>query len=150
MAERDLFEAEVTVPQNYNHCVDVYTAMEKEATSIKADDTTAMRVWEGFLTKLIVDRLGFSVPYFSTIRRELIRMGCMRQLRRGGGTSPSQWELLRAPTEELWHSAPTRQLQAATKQAMSEGQINDLTRRVDRLESNFEVLMQTMLDGKGA
>lgn len=147
MAERDFLESEVTVSQNYNHCVEVYKLMEREATHIKADTGVVMLVWEGFFTKLIVDRLQYSVPYFSTIRRELIRMGCIRQLRRGGGTSPSQWELLREPTEAAWHTAPAKPLQAATRQAQSEGQIVDLCRRLDRLEENFNTLMQVMSEG---
>lgn len=59
-----------------------------------------IRVWEGFLTKLVNTRLQFSTPYFSHVRSNLIALGCMRQLQRGGGSSPSRWELMGEPDLE--------------------------------------------------
>lgn len=142
MSEFDDFE--VTVPQNYNYCCKVYELMEAEQVPVKADDGSLMRVWEGFFTKLITERLQLSVPYYSAIRGHLIRMGCIKQLRRGGGSSPSQWELLRPPSEALWHSAPVRKGHVTSRQEMSDSQINDLTKRMSRMEENFAILMQTL------
>lgn len=148
MTDNEAFE--VSVSQNFKYSCQVYKVMEREAQYVKADDGkpgTTIHVWEGFFTKLITEQIGLSVPYYSTIRRELLRMGCIRQLRRGGGSSPSQWELLQPPTEELWHSAPAKKHQAGSKQAANEGQINDLVRRVNRMEENFEVLMEALASG---
>lgn len=140
---------EVSVSQNFRYCCDVYKLMAEEAKDLNAEQTgtVAMVVWEGFFTKLIVDRMGLSVPYYSTVRRELMRMGCIRQLRRGGGSSPSQWELLREPTEELWHNAPAKRSLANTKQDATASQVQDLARRLTRMEENFDVLMEALTEG---
>jgi hypothetical protein len=106
-----------TTPAMFNHCRLVYEAMESEAHHYWADsgsgDPTPVMVadhpeppyegavqivvWQGFLTKLVNTRLQFSTPYFSHVRNNLIAMGCIKQLQRGGGSSPSRWELLQAP-----------------------------------------------------
>jgi hypothetical protein len=61
-----------------------------------------MVVYEGMLTKLVTEDLGLPVPYYTKVRQFLMAMGCIRQLRRGGGSAPSQWELIREPTIDLW------------------------------------------------
>lgn len=73
-----------------------------EAQKATVDGTTEIIVYEGKLTELITQKLYLSVPYYTSITRALKSMGCIRQLRRGGGSSPSQWELIREPTPELW------------------------------------------------
>jgi hypothetical protein len=139
------------VAQNFRNCVEVYKIMASEADVLSAQQTGSvpMTVWEGFTTKLIVERMGLSVPYYSSIRRELIRMGCIKQLRRGGGTSPSQWELLREPTEELWHNAPAKRTYASSMQDAAAQQIADIIRRLSRLEENFDVLVRAVAEHGG-
>lgn len=140
---------EVPVPQNFQYCKQVYQVMQNEALSLSAEQTGSvpMIVWEGFFTKLITEDLGLAVPYYSTIRRELMRMECIRQLRRGGGSSPSQWELLQAPTEELWHSSPAKRMQTNSKQDATAGQVGDLIKRLEVLEQHMEVIIAALADG---
>ena len=108
------------VPAMFNHCRQVYEEMLGTAREYWADSGTGdprpllvedhpeppyqgavtVRVWEGFLTKLVNEKLRFSTPYFSHVRNNLIAMGCIRQLQRGGGSSPSRWELLCEPDLE--------------------------------------------------
>lgn len=96
---------EVTVmPAMFDHCMNVYNKMREQAVVTEVADGERMLVWEGFLTKL-TRGLGLSTPYYTTVKRDLVRMGCMQQLRRGGGSSPSQWELKHKPTQELFHNA---------------------------------------------
>jgi hypothetical protein len=113
-----------TTPAMFNHCRIVYGAMYEEAQSYwadsgKGDPTPVMvadhpeppydgavqiLVWQGFLTKLVNTRLQFSTPYFSHVRNNLIAMGCIKQLQRGGGSSPSRWELLQEPNLDKFNA----------------------------------------------
>lgn len=149
LQDRGDVQFEVPVPQNYQYCKQVYQVMQNEARKFTAEQTGSvpMVVWEGFFTKLITEDLGLSVPYFSMIRRELIRMECIRQLRRGGGSSPSQWELLQEPTEDLWHSSPAKRMQTNSKQEATASQVGDLIKRIELLEQHMEVLIQALADG---
>lgn len=107
----------------YHHCKMVFEEMNRLAKDHEENEVT-MRVYEGFLTKLFED-LGLSVPYYSKCTTALKQMGCIRQLRRGGGNSPSQWELLKEPTEQAYTtSVPKRERRTRADQMQS--QINDL------------------------
>jgi hypothetical protein len=149
LQDRHEVQFEVPVPQNYRYCVDTYERMRQTAQTLSAQQTGSveMTVWEGFFTKLITEELNLSVPYYSTIRRELIRMECIRQMRRGGGSSPSQWELLQPPTEELWHNAPPKRAQTNSKQDATAGQVTDLHKRLERLEEHMEVILSALTGG---
>jgi len=126
------------MPQMYNHCVAVYKAMDKTARPMTSEDTAdgkagpSRRVWVGFFTKLINEDLGLAVPYFTSVRNNLIAMGCIAQIARGGGTHPSTWELIREPTEELFNAKGT--IRTNSKAAVMEGQIRDLDARLKAVE----------------
>lgn len=117
------------VPVMFEHCTAVYRAMANEAQTIDGH-----LVWEGFLTTLINDKLNFATPYYTSIRKELTRMACIRQLRRGGSTTPSQWELLGEPTVDLYMHSPQRRSDKQTILGSIDQRVVDLTRRVDTLE----------------
>lgn len=86
-----------------------------------ADEHRTMIVWEGFLTRFITEELHLSVPYYSSVTQALKRMGCIRQLRRGGGTSPSQWELITEPTPALFeHAVPPKPHKVTKIQALQD------------------------------
>lgn len=119
------------MPQMYNHCVAVYKAMD--AAGKPWEGKSSRRVWEGFLTKLINEDCGLAVPYYSSVRNNLVRMGCIEQINRGGGTHPSMWELIHEPTEELFHAKG--KIRTNSKSAVMEGRIDDLARRVEKLEN---------------
>jgi len=120
------------MPQIYNHCVTVYEAMKATAEVI-TDQGTPRRVWRGFLTKLINEDCGLAVPYYSAVRNNLVRMGCIEQINRGGGTHPSMWELIKNPTEQLF--LEKGKVRTNSKTAVMEGQISDLTARLERVEN---------------
>jgi hypothetical protein len=138
-------------PSPLLHCENVYMKMRNDASEFHEGDSH-MIVWEGFLTRLVKD-LKLSVPYYSTIRTALMSMGCIRQLRRGGGTSPSQWELIKPPTMELWNKmqdelpASSRGPNAsvngeAQKEVRQLGQrLSDLTDRVGKLEEGLALVV---------
>lgn len=86
-------------PALYDHIKRTYNAMLREAESRPADDGLSMVVWEGHLTHLIMHQLNLSSPYYTKVTRALRAMGCIRQLRRGGSTGQSLWELIKEPEE---------------------------------------------------
>lgn len=79
------------------HAINAYALMKKGA-----DEVEGQLVWTGFTTHLICGELNLSVPYYSQVLKCLKTMGCVRQLRRGGSSTPSQWLLVQEPTEELF------------------------------------------------
>lgn len=50
-------------------------------------------VWEGTTTKLLA-RLEIPAPYYSRIMNTLQECGAIKQVRRGGGSSPSKWQIV--------------------------------------------------------
>lgn len=86
-----------TLPAMFEHCVRTYREMLSEAHGV--GDVV---VYEGFLTALITQKINLSVPYYGRVKKTLTDMGCIKQLKRGGGTAPSQWELITEPTEEAF------------------------------------------------
>jgi hypothetical protein len=134
------------LPVLYQYCRDVYDKMLAQAFKVGGRDGSdgyepEMIVYEGRLTDLITKEMHLSVPYYTHTMRELKRMGCVRQLRRGGGTSPSQWEMLHEPTPELWYadSGPIRQSQSDEKAILNQ-QIRGLSARVTALTEAVETL----------
>jgi len=136
----------------FDHCVRVYAQMLSEsevqvdADTIDdnggdSDESDVMVVWSGRYTKLIHD-LNYSVPYYTAIKKNLVRMGCIQQLRRGGGTAPSVWWLKAAPTEEAFRNAVERKVPDA-KDAFQQ-QLGDLNRRLSKAERTI----QALIDGK--
>jgi hypothetical protein len=124
------------VPALFQHCCDVYALMERQATKVGT-----RIIYEGFLTKLITEKPIFlSVPYYTSVRSSLVRMGCITQLRRGGGSSPSLWVLNHPPTLQLFtHERPLKK--AGTQRIDSlEQQIRDCHTRIAALESTVRVL----------
>lgn len=131
-----------TTPALYFHCVTTYEAMLSEATSRVDDQDQEIIVWEGMFTALITSRLHMSVPYYTKISRALVAMGCIRQLRRGGGTAPSMWELITEPTEELFeHKIPKRK-KTVDRYTMQQDQISAINTRLARLERALENLIE--------
>jgi hypothetical protein len=124
-------------PILFEYVMQVYSTMEEQASVEKDEDTKRTSlVWEGFMTHLISDELGFPAPYYTKILRKMKEMDCIVQLRRGGSTTPSRWLLVQAPTEELFDEAqPSKMTQRQGRIAALEQQIRDLNRRVSQLEA---------------
>lgn len=164
--------SEERVPALYEHCVRAYETMLAEATPVtravdiamledsnvqEASPATHVRivVYEGFLTQLVTGKLNLSVPYYSTIRKSLIRMGCIRQLRRGGGNTPSQWELIHAPTLDAFENADggvpktANQSKFETMKLTYDQQIQALASRVTELEDFRTAILEFLTDKFG-
>lgn len=123
-------EAPVAV---FRHAVTVYEEMEAQAKGVTSEGLE-MLVYEGKLVELVTDTCKLSVPYYTKVTQALKGMGCCRQLRRGGGNSPSQWELIQSPTHELFEAytsdvEPEEIVEYATAQ-----QLRDVSTRLARLE----------------
>src|SRR5262245_43235312 len=143
-------EAGTAYPTQLVHCMTLYEAMRKTAQEVHESEVP-MLVWEGFLTRLVNDELKLSVPYYTMIKNQLLAMGCMRQLRRGGGNSMSQWELIKKPTLALWNALSSESLDKSSKPrggvhsapadnkdvAALEQRLQDLVRRVDKLDQSL-------------
>lgn len=132
-----------TMPQLFHHCKAVYDKMYKEAMVHEAYDRSQGNVqrlvYEGFFTQLFRD-LQLATPYYSSVKKQLVKMGCIRQLRRGGGAAPSQWEVVREPTEGLFRDAAPKKKQGTTKLEMLQQQVRDLTAYTQSLEHRITVL----------
>jgi hypothetical protein len=89
------------VPAMFEHCARVYTAMEKDSKVEIDDNDTQMRVYEGHLTRVFA-KLELSTPYYTTIMKHLKRMGCVEQIRRGGGSQTSKWRLIKEPDAQAF------------------------------------------------
>lgn len=117
----------------YTHCERVYAEMMLEATAVEVDDETVY-IYEGFTTKLF-EKLGLSMPHYSAVLQELKRMGCVEQVKRGGGGAKSVWKLLEAPTLERFEEAPQRGTWETRKQNAELWQaVRTLRERVETLE----------------
>ena len=131
-----------TPPALFFHCQTVYEAMWADAEDRKVTEEVELepgasgwiKVWEGSGVRLI-DDLNFSSPYYSKVFGALQRMDCIRQIRRGGGGAPSQWLLLQAPTIELFESMDVLSTPSVVAREMTQQQLNDLARRISRLET---------------
>jgi hypothetical protein len=126
---------EDTIPALYHHCVRMYRAMMDEATLVDMEGVQSV-VYEGFLTDLVKNKLNLSTPYYTKCRKALLEMGCIKQLRRGGSSTPSQWLLIREPLltnfdPEAIVSPPPITLEQYQAQQQ---QINALNQRMHTIE----------------
>lgn len=122
----------------YDHCVLVYKKMADESTPETIEEggvrkATGYVVWTGYTTGLFQE-LGLATPYYTSAMNALRAMGCVEQLKRGGGAAKSQWRLVREPTEEAYHAIKDRKRPRQGSVAGLEQQIRDLTQRIERLE----------------
>jgi hypothetical protein len=145
---------EETLPAIFEHAKNVYAEMERTAELTPIEPLGSLPpvlVWEGHLTKLITGApLHLSVPYYTSVTRELKRMGCIRQLRRGGGHSASRWQLLTAPTEELFLSDRNKTGNATARRrdriSILEQRVADLARIVSKVDTDNESILDILTE----
>lgn len=142
-------EEEIPLPAIFGHACTVYKEMESEAELVeRADQGMAqVLVWEGHLTKLVT-RLHLSVPYYTSVTRELKRMGCIKQLRRGGGNATSQWLLVTEPTEELFRDLST-QTGNLTKRRLTrldilEARLNSIVQEHNKMRDDYALIIEIL------
>jgi hypothetical protein len=126
-------------PAQLQHCQLVYREMLQAARLVKEEDVSIV-VYEGPLTHLIITELGLPNPYYTSITQALVGMGCAKQLKRGGGGQPSQWELITDPTRERYDEYMTGKGEDVEPEpAASVQMVKDLSNRVTVLEKALGV-----------
>lgn len=134
-------EEEPPLPAIFGHCQTVYDLMRQQAEVREVEGEGRIVVWEGFLTRLLGQELNLPTPYYTSVRTNLVRMGCVKQLQRGGGNSPSQWELITRPTAPLFREKAPKRNQRDLEMENLRGQITDLRDRQGKLEKMFGKLV---------
>jgi hypothetical protein len=132
------------VPADFRHSEAVWERMYREATVVPSstEGEAPMLVYEGFLSRLITapenqGGLNLSNPYYSKCTTILTRMGCVRQLKRGGGSGTSQWQLLDKPKLEVYFDKVQKRGVGSgrkNKTAQLEDQLMSVISRQNRLE----------------
>jgi len=126
--EEDTSKEEVVQPAVYEHCCRVYAEMEGQATEMPEG-----RVYEGYTTRLF-QALELSPPYYTRIRDLLIKMGCVEQLRCGGGNAKSRWRLVREPDETIFTLANEMHVRKNGRVTQVEDSLNTMNMRLLRVE----------------
>jgi hypothetical protein len=154
----DVPTGSTSLPTIYGHCERIYARMKEQAETVYEGEVP-MLVWEGYFTHLF-KALNLPTPYFTHCRTTLLNMGCIKQLRRGGGSAPSQWELLKPPTPELFTEAGLDARRQTPGNTVSRGefaalqqQVRDLADKLDSVEGDQKTLVSIYnehLAGKSA
>jgi hypothetical protein len=115
----------------FQQCLDVYEAMHTQSELQNVIDPvtggiTQQRLFIGHTTYLI-ERIGYTISNYTPIFRRLQTMGCIKQLQRGGRGFPSEWQLLKPPTERDFTRSGQRWIQDRHR-------LDDLEMRVQALE----------------
>jgi len=134
--------AQENLPTVYEYSVQAYQKMKESASQeilgSQYGDQEGL-VYEGFLTKLISD-LNLPTPYYTKVMVELKRMDCVRQLRRGGSTTPSRWLLMREPTPDLFRDmGPQKEAPSGWKGSVDQ-RMNDLNTRLTTVEKALGII----------
>jgi hypothetical protein len=129
------------LPAIYEHCKTVYNQMEEEA---KLVDGTLL--WEGHLTKLF-GRLHLSVPYYTTVTRELKRMGCIKQWRRGGGNASSMWEVVMPPTQQAFlDNGSYANARRRSRIERLEQQVREHGTVIAKIQTDYEAIIDILVE----
>lgn len=121
------------------HCETVYAKMLERSTPV-----TEGILYEGMLTHLF-EEVGLSTPYYTHVMTKLKAMDCVRQIRRGGGNTPSRWLLLQEPVIESWRSVTADMAERVKRHTNRNDLIQmlvDLGRRTSTSENRIGYLEQ--------
>jgi hypothetical protein len=115
----------------------IFRAADTTYRAMWAARDASNNTWEGYTTHLMTKDLGIPVPYYGKALDALQRMGCLTQLQRGGGRSPSKWLLHKTPTLEAYlavkeelHSRP----RGKEKYDVLEQKVSDLAQSLQGLD----------------
>lgn len=123
----------------FGHCVTVYDEMKRQARMEDVNEVPTL-VYEGHLTRLVLQGVNLSAPYYTSVLKALKAMGCVYQLKRGGGGATSKWSLLQAPTEDDFRNMKTMNKPLSGKLAQLEQQMRDMNRRLLEAETRLNLL----------
>jgi hypothetical protein len=143
---------EESLPVLFFHSKDVYEAMLRQSSKQPYHDGGEERVavvYEGFLTKLFTEDLRLSVPLYSSVLAALKKMGCVAQLRRGGSTSPSQWQLFTEPTKDLFKAkvlGGKRRTGPASQYTTRLDQMEDMVAQLSKTVNQHSAILQRFID----
>jgi hypothetical protein len=128
----------------YRHCRTVYERMLEEADK----DSNGNNIYRGFLSILVRDDLHLPIPYYTTIKQTLEQLGCIEQLKRGGGTTYSEWRLFFPPDQHLFEQSRSLiQRRKMSSMAMIEQSITALNNRLVEVERQVAWLLKEVADG---
>ena len=136
-------------PALFGHCQRVYREMHarsKRADENEESDGYDVIVYEGMITKLICSDLNYAMPMYTRILRCMQELGCIRQIRRGGSTTPSLWELIKEPDENAFLALVPKKRKPVSKVEMLADQVNSLTSRVNQMETTLDQLVKGLAD----
>ena len=129
---------EKPVPALYDWSLKVWTEMQTRATmEVLEEGEDPKMIYEGHLTNLFRD-LQVPNPYYTTVRKKLMQLGCLVQLRRGGGSALSKWELVKKPSEEAFKDAGELNRVPRGKVGILEQQVRDIKKMAQGLIEEFE------------
>jgi hypothetical protein len=136
-------------PAAFAHITAVWSAMKADATK-----TEEGLVYEGYMTKLITEKLKLAIPYYTTVTQALKGMDCAQQLQRGGGSSASRWLLKKEPKLDeyrLWEqdSSVGKRSTSVSQTAILRQMVRDHESRLQTLEDTIAELLEA-LQAKGA
>ena len=129
-------------PRLFEHCLRVFERMKSEAEATKIEGQHAL-VYEGFLTHLFQD-LELATPYYTSVMQRLRKMRCVRQLSRGGGNSPSRWELIKDPDWDTFEGSEQRRLRTDTKLGQVQQQVTEMNRRLLIVEEQLKNMQEAV------
>lgn len=126
----------------FDHCNSVYAEMHQQARyePVEGDTGNEQLIYEGHLTKLVTGDLGLATPRYTAVMNHLKAMGCVEQIRRGGGSSPSRWLLVKPPDESSFRSIESMNRPNSGKIAVVGQQVRDLNKRLQTAELNIRNL----------
>lgn len=136
-------DIEKAPPALFQHCCTVFQAMRVAAVphqiGTPGDPNKKARhalVYQGHTTRLFRE-LNLPSPYYTSILTALQKMGCIKQLSRGGGSAVSRWELIDDPTMDIFFESadvnPGKSRLALVEKRLAENQD-----RLDALEQRLE------------
>jgi hypothetical protein len=141
----------------YDHCILVFDSMFEEAVpeetvenvghgdvdDPESEAPNGYMIWTGHTTQLFA-RLQMATPYYTSVMACLKKMGCIEQVKRGGGNAMSKWRLVRKPEEEYFHAAEKIKKPANGSFAAMEQQMRAMNIRLTNLEDLFNNLVQNL------
>jgi hypothetical protein len=132
-----------SAPALFGHCIEVFETLDKAAKDIVLPNTgEEVRVWEGFTTKVFT-QLHLPIPYYTSVMDMLKKMDSVRQIRRGGGGSPSQWLILQRPSLEMFDHVRSQEQRIKTgKKDVVAQMLNDINVRLTRVEAWIKTQQQ--------